>query len=489
MASSAHPKGCKCSVHGPSLFEMAAKRKAFKTACNLLEQAEQAKQTGNLDLLKGKALVKHTAGKTLLGDACQHYVQAIRHLNAVEDYMVSHSDVVDTDAESAGEDVIHERWKKLSVSIYLNLSLAGLLCEDFESGLRSAEKVLSFDSTNTKAMYRLAKCFIGQKKDDKALHCLEQALVVSPKSKDVRKTKKILLARMEKKRAKEAFEKETHDGLARLARKKQEMMKAKETNETAERSNAIAIVKEKEKERRRKEVEKDKRLATIRNQIETIHEIIARIQPTSCNFNNGGIGPCAQDGMQYVWGQSTEIVHVLLVVPKMLSGKNISVTIRRNSLTVMKKRTEQPEEDEIELLCIELSNASRVDDSTWMIEAPGLLHVELGKEQKEKWWTNVSPSHPSIDVALCDGGDLLMADVPQAQRATYDRAMYEEMQKSPEQRDQELEHVKMMDEWKEERRKDNVETMATTARNANKKELYEHLKTQFPDVNIQVKGN
>lgn len=56
-----------------------------------------------------------------------------------------------------------------------------------------------------------------------------------------------------------------------------------------------------------------------------------------------------------------------------------------------------------------------------LFETNGLIHIELMKERKSLWWENVSPLHPTIDVALCDDGDLLMVDVPNEQRAEYDR--------------------------------------------------------------------
>ena len=120
---------------------MATRRKALKNIQTQLKKAEEFKTKGNFELIKGKALIQHTAGKSILTDACQLYVKALECLNVVEEYLVS--GVQET--SGASNDEIMQRWTSLSVSLYLNLSLAGLLCEDYNSGLRSAEKVLTMD--------------------------------------------------------------------------------------------------------------------------------------------------------------------------------------------------------------------------------------------------------------------------------------------------------------------------------------------------------
>ena len=501
------PPGCKCSNHGDSLFQMHAKRTAYKSSQAILDQAETSKNAGNLELIKGRTLIKHTAGKTLIGDACQRYLEALGHLNQIEDSMINNEDATSIN------DTIMERWTKLSISVYLNLSLCGLLCEDYDSGLRSAEKVLSFDETNAKALYRCAKCYIGQKNNSKALVKLNQALAITPKNKDIRKEKKKLIGLIEKLQRKNQFEQDTKDGLARLAQQKQQQ---KQDVDSLNSQNAIDEYNnmnqryqlKKEKEKQEKEIaalhdknmllkqEKKQTDASLLLQKETIHEMIHRIKPTSCGFKNGGVGPCTKINIDYIWGQTLNEIHVLFVVPKQIKASNMTIQIQRKAIVATykdqtktsTKSSDQNREIEVEILSFSLSAPICVDDSTWMFETNGLIHIELMKERKSLWWENVSPLHPTIDVALCDDGDLLMVDVPNEQRAEYDRAMFNEMKKSKDQRNEEMGNVKMLDEWKKERRKDNKETKEVTAKNQNKKEMYDMLKSQFPDVNIQVKG-
>jgi tetratricopeptide (TPR) repeat protein len=512
-----HPIGCDCGIHGrPSLFQMAEKRKVFQENKKLLSKAEKSKIAGNLELVKGKALIQHTAGKNLIADACQHYLAALGSLNQVEQHLMNNSfsgegntGTSSSNSENNTESTLLEQWTSLSISVYLNLSLAGLLCEDYNSGLRSAEKALSLDCKNTKALYRCAKCYIGLGKDQDALSTLDKALSISPKNKDVRKEKKRLFQVIQKKKKKEIFEKETRDGLARLALKKQRADKGdvmedsvkskagRQSKETGYWENELAkdVNAKKEKEKAAAE-NKRKRLAAaaMENTSETIHQMVERLQPTACGLKNGGLGPCKPQkkeeqvggGKYYMWGQTKNIVHVLIALPKNIKSSDISVSIKRTFCEVGYKS--DVADAIVVVLSLPLTRPARADESTWMIEHKGMVHVELVKEMFGEWWENVTPKHPSIDVALCDDGEVLMVDVPEQQKAVYDRAMFEEMQKTPEQRDAEMKKVAMMDEWRKTKRNDHFETQSTTTRNPRKKELYEHLKNQFPHVNIQVKG-
>ena len=510
---------------------MAAKRKAFRETTEFLTQATSSKTAGNLELLKGKALAQHTAGKTLLADACQHYLEALRYLNQVEERLINHTTQVDDDGST--NDNILEQWTTLSISVYLNLSLAGLLCKDYNSGLRSAEKVLTLDNGNTKAWYRSAKCLVGLGEQDKAVAALDRALSISPKNKDVRQEKNRLLAAINKARTKASFDKETREGLARLALQKTaqqrsnnrtntamdttQTMEATDTTDTTDTTGAakghwekklgkdIQDNKEKQETQARKKRERALDVA-MEEVVESIHAMVARVKPTACGLKNGGLGPCAlptttaaMAGLQgqgkptyYMWGQTTEAVHVLLVVPKQLKASGMVVTLKREVCEIGYRLQSSGASTStsvvVVVLALKLTRPTRVDESTWMFEHTGLVHVELAKEKTGEWWENVTPTHPTIDIALCDGGDLLMVDVPEQQKAAYDRAMFEEMQKTPAQRDDEMKKVAMMDDWRKTRRKDNLETQSTTTKNPHKKQLYEHLKQQFPSVNIQVKG-
>ena len=475
---------------------MATRRKALKNIQTQLKKAEEFKTKGNFELIKGKALIQHTAGKSILTDACQLYVKALECLNVVEEYLVS--GVQET--SGASNDEIMQRWTSLSVSLYLNLSLAGLLCEDYNSGLRSAEKVLTMDENNTKALYRKAKCFIGQGKHADALETLDTALAISPKSKDVRREKKKLMEMMEKKRKKEEFERETRKGLERVERKKEEQSLVERTEAAKQAAKRAA-----------KQAAKRAAEHVVAVSKETIHEMIARVSPTNCGLLNGGTGPCSEEveveveveeeekveqaekvgGVankkktsktreEYVWGQTKEAVHVLLAIDKSYKTSNINVSFKRTSLGLTLNSGSR-------VLVCPLSMPVRVDDCTWMFEQAGMLHLELSKETSGVWWSNLTPGHSEIDISLCDDGDMLMADVPSSERSTYQRAMVEEMEKTSEEREKGEREARMVEEWREQRRRDNMETRTTMSVDENKRFMYERLKEQFPDVNIQLK--
>ena len=510
------PVGCACSNHGPSLFEMAAKRKQYQKTKMLVAKAEQSKSAGNLDLIKSKALIKHTVGKSLIADACEHYLAALGHLNEIEEALINDTGG-NSETDGSSNDTLLEQWTSLSVSVYLNLSLAGLLCEDYSSGLRSANKVLSLDPTNTKALYRSAKCHRGLDQFEDALLLLDRALQTSPKNKNVRQEKQSILTLLKKKKRKEIFARETAAGLAKLALNKEGKKKGNASPSIKEPGHWERTLTKDIQDKKEKRIKQNKQDAaarkkqesvgtpssaadsvTMEDQVETIHQMVSRLKPTACGLNNGGLGPCTRAatatatatassgaGTYYMWGQTTDLVHVLIVVPKQLKSSQMTITMKRNVCNVQYTTKNA---NTVDVLCLPLTRPTRVDDSAWVFEHKGLLHIELAKEKIDEWWENVTPAHPTIDVALCDSGGLLMADVPTQQKAAYDRAMYEEMQKSSEQREEEMKRVAMMDEWKKTRRKENKETEGTTSRNPKKKELYEHLKAQFPDVNIQVKG-
>ena len=128
-----------------------------------------------------------------------------------------------------------------------------------------------------------------------------------------------------------------------------------------------------------------------------------------------------------MWGQTKEAVHILVAVDKQRKTADIEMSFKRTFLSL--SLNSKP------ILTCTLTMPVRVDDCTWMFEQAGMIHVELSKETPGIWWSNVTPGHPEIDVSLCDDGGMLMSDVPSSERTAYERAMMDEMRKSPEERE------------------------------------------------------
>jgi hypothetical protein len=123
-----------------------------------------------------------------------------------------------------------------------------------------------------------------------------------------------------------------------------------------------------------------------------------------------------------------------------------------------------------------------VDESSWMLDTPGLVHVELVKETPA-WWSSVFVGHPEINTEKCEPPPMLMADVPSGQRADFEKAMFQEARKT----DEERERDRAFEKIREENRRNAATTEATTMSDPEKKALYEHLSQMAPGVDIVMK--
>ncbi len=65
-----------------------------------------------MELVKGKALIQHTAGKNLIADACQHYLAALGSLNQVEQHLMnnSFSGEGNTGTSSSNSGIVFGEW-------------------------------------------------------------------------------------------------------------------------------------------------------------------------------------------------------------------------------------------------------------------------------------------------------------------------------------------------------------------------------------------
>lgn len=124
-------------------------------AASLLEEVERLKNKGNVEFHKGRALVKHTAGKNLLSDACMLYVKAIQAISkadvsikrleaqytAVESQPISSKghpgDRINTNVRS-----LSKRSDTLRPSLFLNLAACNLLLNEWSAAITCCTEVL-----------------------------------------------------------------------------------------------------------------------------------------------------------------------------------------------------------------------------------------------------------------------------------------------------------------------------------------------------------
>ena len=97
----------------------------------------------------------------------------------------------------------------------------------------------------------------------------------------------------------------------------------------------------------------------------------------------------------YLWGQDEENLHVFIFTPYSATAKQIKCTIHRTRFSF---RTVGGE------VSIEGAFSQNVvaADCTWMFHCPGIVYVELTKEDRSednRWWNSVFDGHPEVDAA------------------------------------------------------------------------------------------
>lgn len=120
-------------------------------AASLLEEVERLKNKGNVEFHKGRTLVKHTAGKNLLSNACMLYVEAIQafskaeasikrlkaHYTAAESQEGHPGDRINTTVSS-----LSKRSDTLRPSLFLNLAACNLLLNEWSAAIACCTEVL-----------------------------------------------------------------------------------------------------------------------------------------------------------------------------------------------------------------------------------------------------------------------------------------------------------------------------------------------------------
>lgn len=126
-----------------------------EAASSLLSAVESCKDRGNIEFHKGRALAKHTAGKSLLSDACMLYAEGIQALAKADAILarlghqgagvdpVSSSSRISKDETGVGTlAALCERADTVRPSLYLNLAMCNVLLQEWTAAIACCTHVL-----------------------------------------------------------------------------------------------------------------------------------------------------------------------------------------------------------------------------------------------------------------------------------------------------------------------------------------------------------
>lgn len=233
---------------------------------------------------------------------------------------------------------------KLHTSLLLNLALASILCKEWDTVLNCTGSVLEKDPNNTKALYRATRAYLEMGDIVKAVEHIRLALKLAPKNKEIR-----TLAE----KAEEAYSRMTREA----------MMLEEET------------------------------LGICHNTQTLLQR--AEISLSSEFFSKGCVFP------NYAWGQTKTLVIIYVPFPCGLPSQSINCEMARTYMDIVFARhptasARQPQAA-INRFAGDLVGPIISTESTWMVEVPGLLHIELQKDLNHHtvWWPSIFMEDPA----------------------------------------------------------------------------------------------
>ncbi|CCG82428.1 Nuclear movement protein [Taphrina deformans PYCC 5710] len=123
----------------------------------------------------------------------------------------------------------------------------------------------------------------------------------------------------------------------------------------------------------------------------------------------------------YSWSQTLKEVEVTIPVPEGTRGKDLSITIGKNKLSVGLKGKEV-------YFAGTLTKEVHVDESTWTIDDQRELNIHLEKVSQE-WWKAIIEGHPAIDTTKIQPENSKLADLDGETRAMVEKMMFDQRQK------------------------------------------------------------
>jgi len=129
-----------------------------------------------------------------------------------------------------------------------------------------------------------------------------------------------------------------------------------------------------------------------------------------------------QNALPYRWRQELSELDLTIEVPKGTRGKNLTVVIKKNYLSVGLKGQEP-------IMAGDLHKDIKVEDSTWTLEDQSIVLVHLEKVNKMEWWAHVLTHHPKIDTTKIVPENSKLSDLDGETRGMVEKMMFDNQQK------------------------------------------------------------
>ncbi|KAK9450744.1 HSP20-like chaperone [Limtongia smithiae] len=129
-----------------------------------------------------------------------------------------------------------------------------------------------------------------------------------------------------------------------------------------------------------------------------------------------------QAALPYQWSQVLEEVTVVVPVPQGTRSRDLSVELKRGTISVGLKGKEP-------ILSGPLYKDIKVDDSTWTLDDQKEITITLAKSNAMEWWPHVVTSAPKIDVTRIQPENSKLSDLDGETRGMVEKMMFDQQQK------------------------------------------------------------
>ncbi|KAM0751749.1 nuclear movement protein nudC [Meredithblackwellia eburnea MCA 4105] len=129
-----------------------------------------------------------------------------------------------------------------------------------------------------------------------------------------------------------------------------------------------------------------------------------------------------QAQLPYKWKQTLQDVDVSVPVPHGTRARDLTVTIKKNSLKVALKGQDSIIEGE-------LPKEIKVEDSTWTLDDSKEVSIHLEKQNQQAWWPHVVTNAPKIDTTKINPENSKLSDLDGETRAMVEKMMFDNQQK------------------------------------------------------------
>ncbi|CAM9997345.1 unnamed protein product, partial [Choristocarpus tenellus] len=447
---------------------------SLDNAKSMFGEAEVLKERGNKEFLKGKALVKHTAGKNFLSDACLCYAEGLQKVARGKECL----DRLQRCSDDEFDQSLHNQGSTIEIALYLNLAACNLLLSEWDPALACCTQVLGLvveatpDSTSVEALEETGVPETGKVTPDKVLNDMvidDQQKFVAAKALYRRSQAYVGKGNVFEARSDLLHAQKLKSGDANICGELQKVNNIIKNAEAAEnlkretlagKERAKIRMREKSKSQLAKEVGEgnpgpaDGIVACASHDSVGIERSANRLEDSKAwelerlgkdrrefsesedafSTKNGGI---CRNGL-YKWNQSISEVQLGIKIPKETNARDVDVTFRRLHLSVTFACVAEGGKGssaKVTVLCGALSRPVRADECLWTMECPGQLHLYLYKElganvtTGQEWWECVMDGDLAIDVQSCDAE---VCEYPEHIRRGGAKALWEHHQKAPE---------------------------------------------------------